>query len=346
MRTLSLLAGIITLSLSLALTIARRADPQTSWVGYVARQDGQVHLVNASGTHARRLSKATTVAFNPMLNIQPQPVDATPALSPDGQWIAGLASFGWQRDVMLTAVDTTQRRRLTHFVESNGDVIRYRWSPDSRWLLVTWTRFAAAGIHNQIALVSVDGTQTIAILPDWANVVAGDWSPDGQWFTFAPLDELRRGLRLARVADGAVVEVAAAGQDVGWASEWSPDGAWIVYTARCDEVAGRCVYRIHPDGSAREKLAGGSDGLSPYFASYSPDGQWLAMPASAQPPATSPDLFVVRADGAMLTQVAKGMVGTNFEWSGTVERPWGGAGWLAAACIGLVLIGIRRWWSV
>lgn len=342
LRGISLLTGLILLGFSLSLALARQAKPDHGWVGYVAKADGQVYLVNPTATHTRRLPNLTTVSFKPMLNVQPQPISAAPLVSPDGQWQAVLEASGWQRDIFLRGIHARDVWRLTHFADNNSDVIRFSWSPDSRWLLVTITHYAAEGIRHEIKLVSADGAQTISVLSDWVDVVAGDWSPDGQWFSFTPTGDSRSGLYLAQVTDGAVLHVEAAGKDVGWVSEWSPDGQWIVYTGRCEDMAGRCVYRIHPDGTGRMKLAGGVDGLSPYFASYSPDGIWLAMPATYHTQSGSPDLFVLRADGTQLTQVARGMVGTNFEWTPPIEHRWHGAGWLLVAALGLVMMSVRN----
>lgn len=311
-RGILLLSGSLLILLSSLMLLARRTAPAETWLGYIGKTDGAVYLVKADGTHTHRLPKPATRDFSPLLRLTPHLADAAPVLSPDGQHRAFLNPTGWQRDIFLSRADGTHPTRLTTFSQTDGDVIRFSWSPDSKWLLVTVAQISDRGMTHRIHLVSADGLAHHARLKNWDDVVAGDWSPDGAWFTFTPVGDLRAGLYLAKTDGSDVIYLEQAGKDVGWVSAWSPDGQWIAYTARCETVAGRCVYRIQANGEGREWLAGGQDGLSPYFARWSPDGQWLAIPDTA-------NLFVLDTADGHLQKIGQG---TGFNWATPTQPHW------------------------
>lgn len=79
--------------------------------------------------------------------------------------------------------------------------------------------------------------------------------------------------------------------------DWSPDGEWLVYEAVVDGT--RQLFRVHPDGSGAEPVAG-QPAANNSQAAYSPDGQWLAFRSDN---GTQADLYLLRVDGAEIFQL-------------------------------------------
>jgi Tol biopolymer transport system component len=106
-----------------------------------------------------------------------------------------------------------------------------------------------------------------------ATVAAQSTEPDQIYLSRVFPDPGRLGLFIAN-ADGTGEHplVAAAGS-LDYDASWSRDGAWIVFTSERNGSAD--LYRVHPDGSALERLTD-----SPAYddqAAFSPDGRQLVF---------------------------------------------------------------------
>ena len=105
-----------------------------------------------------------------------------------------------------------------------------------------------------------------------ATVGAQATPPDQIYMARVFPDPGRLGLFIAN-ADGTGERPLVAARDLDYDASWSRDGAWIVFTSERNGSAD--LYRVHPDGSALERLTD-----SPAYddqAAFSPDGRQLVF---------------------------------------------------------------------
>ena len=95
------------------------------------------------------------------------------------------------------------------------------------------------------------------------------WSPDGKTISFTRLNGDNFDAYTIPVAGGHETLLASK-SDV---AEFSPDGQWIYFQS--DRTGHMQIFRMHPDGSAQEKLLASE--TSDWFPHISPDGKMIAF---------------------------------------------------------------------
>lgn len=242
----------------------------------------QIYIMDADGTHARRLTNL--------------PDSSTmPALSPDGRTVA-FTVYDQYRSIYLMNADGSNLHRLTTGVEPT-------FSPDGqRIVLAGW----ATG--STIHIVDVDGTHLVDTGQAGAEPT---FSPDGRkiLFTCAPHNVAQvclmdqNGSHLATLTDP---------RYASFDPRFSPDGHVIVFASSGREVHGVIwpwtwvlIYMMNADGSNVHLIEDpSSSGQHP---SFTPDGRVLFArrhvdqgPSSAphQPEYLDMQICVMNADGA------------------------------------------------
>ncbi|KAF0241411.1 MAG: hypothetical protein FD180_4455 [Planctomycetota bacterium] len=101
---------------------------------------------------------------------------ASPATSPDGQWIA--FEYGSPPSLFKVRLDGTDRTRLTEGIDAR----RPTWSPDSCW--IAFGQFDSEGRADDIWAVRSDGSRYLRVTWDPAPEWDPCWAPDGRiYFT-------------------------------------------------------------------------------------------------------------------------------------------------------------------
>jgi Tol biopolymer transport system component len=182
---------------------------------------------NRLGTHdlwLDALDRGRTTGRPPRRLTDLDPGPATPAFSPDGEWIAFFRHFNGHRDLWAVPLSGAAPRAL---VEGGGDNVHPAYSPDG-------TKLAFASDRS--------GHEHIWILPIRAGLPAGEpwrltegdvtdehpkWSPDGGRVVFVRGDDVwlvepRPGAAPRRITDGAEVLNLA----------WEPDGTALLVSGR------------------------------------------------------------------------------------------------------------------
>jgi TolB protein len=144
--------------------------------------------------------------------------------------------------------------------------------------------------------------------------VEPSWSPDGRRLAF--VDGTAATGRNAGEGDIAVID--ADGSDlhritgVGTDTQpaWSPDGTRIAFVRFASGSSD--IYVIRPDGSGLHRLTH----MGSMRPAWSPDGRWIAFTAPL-PSRGNPHVFVMRADGARVRQLAHGVEEYDPAWSPT-----------------------------
>ena len=270
--------------------------PQWSADGeFVAFTHEQVlYVVGSDGSGLRRLTGVGDVGRAPNTS----PVDAHIAYTAGkhGGW------FPWPNryrlDIVTSALDGSDRRRLTKSDNPRVEYLNPVWSPDGTRIAFSSNRTGreepesrqeASGPFATYTMAS-DGSDVRGIAPGMpARRMA--WSPDGR--------------RLALVANqisGALYTVGADGSgltglgETGGLPGWSPDGSRLAFVRR--EGDAEAVVTVAPDGSNVTKVLGHRDLFTLSFrdVSWSPDGTRILV--SGRLAGDGAVIVVVNADGS------------------------------------------------
>ena len=270
-------------------------------------------------------------------------------VSPDGRRVA----YGVTSAVM--APDKSELVTQIHVANADGGEAfqatyadktstNPRWSPDGKWLAFTSTRSG----KNNVYVLRMSGGEAEQVTDVKTSVGNFEWSPDGKWIAFTmpdpPTEDEEKGqkgrddsrwveenIKMSRLHVIPVAKDAAgkreprkmtkADYNVGGDFDWSPDGKWIAFT---HTKAPKANYWTTADVSVVD-VAGGE--VKPLVATtaaesapiFSPDGKWVAMLASDNPPrwAQSNSIQVVPAGGGAAKTLTASFDGqpNMFGWS-------------------------------
>ncbi len=202
----------------------------------------------------------------PALQLTGSDADASaPAFSPDGKSIAFLSKRGKDKQAQIWLLDRRggEAQKLT---DVKGEIVEFRWSPDSRRLLLTITDpapeppkddeerplpvvvddvkfkedgvgFITANSHAHLALFDVaTRTETRLTASDSFDASAAEFSPDGKMVAYLadhaldPAAPATQWLTVVEAKAGAVPRVVVKfASALGQALIWSPDGARITH---------------------------------------------------------------------------------------------------------------------
>jgi Tol biopolymer transport system component len=176
------------------------------------------------------------------------------AISPNGKFVAFLASRGGQVDAWVGEIGTSAYRNLTQGAQSglaNPSIRTLGFSADST-LVSVWTRRGDGTQSQDVSIYAAPttGGPLSLYLPDAAEFA---WSRDGRWLVYhttAPGDPLL--VREQTTSAAHQIYVASAGVHCHYPI-WSTDGAFI-YFVRGVPPDDWDIWRIRRDGTNLERL--------------------------------------------------------------------------------------------
>jgi dipeptidyl aminopeptidase/acylaminoacyl peptidase len=249
-----------------------------------------VVTMNADGSGLRRIVPRGHAALR---------VDGF-AGSPDGSRMA----FWVGDDVYTMRRDGSRVTRIAHLVTSSD----LAWSPHGD-RVAYGRRSDCPNVNGEVVagcLVNGDGIYVANADGGGAHIVAPSndgtnrpgWSPDGKHIAFSRQIDDSPGLAIVG-SDGTDLHPLTWGGvvDGDRQPQWSPDGRAIA--TNCGAFLGGSLCVMRPDGTQRRRLAS----LNIVDLAWSPDGRWIAFLALGNEQESRDGIWVIRRDGARLTQV-------------------------------------------
>jgi TolB protein len=148
----------------------------------------------------------------------------------------------------------------------------------------------------EVYFVQANGSELVQVTDNATSDNGPKWSPDGS--QLALIDNFVWLPRLmVSDADGSNATIIAPEMEVSSDLVWSPTGRQIVFRSVHD------LFAVDVVTGAAVNL---TRGLTADLPSFSPDGDWMVIPASLPDSAGPPEhrLFTVRADGTELTELS------------------------------------------
>lgn len=225
-------------------------------------------------------------------------VDAFPAVSPDGQYIAFQSDRDGDFDIYVMDMGGDNLRQLTRNTVHDRSPA---WSPDGEWIIfASDTRDDGA---YDLYRVRPDGSGLQPVLVDSARSTHPRWSPDGAAvvFTTGGADDASTwGIGRLELAGAAFTRLTVAG-DKAWSPSFSPDGRYLLYLSDQGARGSAAISRLALDDGGVDVVYDGPG--YEWGAAYSPDGQHIAFTGQRD---GREQIFVMRADGSSPRPVTTG----------------------------------------
>jgi len=288
--------GVVFATTSGAAQFALAEDGTLAWASGLARQD------------KRRLLWRSLADERTVLDLPPA-VYVTPALSPDGQFLAYVDAGVRDTDIWLRDLERETDQRLTVGESAYGplltpdeEVVYYSRSarriyardtrggerrvlvdgsgtyltpssitPDGEFLLFTWTQKETGQDIYRVPLRGGGEPEPLLVTP--SGEAQAVLSPDGKWLAYSSNVSGRLEVYVARSSD--TERRWPVSDRGGHEPRWTDDGAWLFYSQREEQTLWRVAVESGPElrlGSPERVLD--DFFVGGYFANYdiSPDG--------------------------------------------------------------------------
>jgi TolB protein len=192
--------------------------------------------------------------------------DIMPVWSPDGSRIA------WRRDFQIWVMDANGENK-SQLTPDGMAATMPAWSPDGQWIAFS----AFAGPYYDVFIIPAAGGDPINLSNDPTTDITTSWSADSLEIAYESNRDGNYELYKANIAALPTITTTRLTNDPAndHAATWSPDGATIAFLSDRQTTNQFRLYRMEPDGSDQQPLAG-IGGVQRPFA-WSPDGQWIAV---------------------------------------------------------------------
>jgi TolB protein len=268
-----------------ALVVSAAAhSSQSERQGVIAYEgsDG-LYVVEANGGAARKIPGT-------------KPRDGDPAWSPDGHSIAFDRGGNRPRDIYVADADGSNERRLTY---APWDDAYPQWSPNGQSIAFMSERILIRDIYAiDVARDQARRVSRHGLYPDWRlnrRILFADYN--GDLMSVLPYGADNRRLARATSKYGFI------------AARISDDDLMLVLTDLGLHPAHR-LYTARADGSDPKLVL--RTPLEIFNPSWSPDGQWITF--SAGPSEAELNVYVIRTDGAEMTQLTHATYACCSDW--------------------------------
>lgn len=186
-------------------------------------------------------------------------LNITPALSPDGNFLAFASSEDGNSEIYKQDTRSKEFTRLTN--NPSGD-LSPSWSPSGREIAFVSDRSGGP----QIYIMSADGSNLRRFTYEGDYNAAPAWSPKGNWIAYVCRTPRREYKICLMSPDGQKREQVTTGPGLDDSPSWSPDGRHLVFSSIIDGKSH--IYMINADGKDQERIT--FDGVQNSSPSWSP----------------------------------------------------------------------------
>ena len=254
--------------------------------------------------------------------------DYSPAISPDGKWLAFASNRLQNAELYLMDLTTRSLHQLTHTDEL--DEYMPAFSPDGKSIAFVTERtrggmmlppVQASGSDPKSAtiyLMDVDGRNQRPLIDIEGAQRAPVFSPDGQKIAFeskSPAQETGGGpgstqnndtLEIYVIHSDGTNKKQLTHNDVDDGHPtWAPNGKQIAFTGMVDDIYQ--IFSVNAEGGTVKQLT--FEGASHYHPTFSPDGKRIIYVSNAHNHYT---IWMMNADGRNKTQLTN-HIGAHFE---------------------------------
>jgi Tol biopolymer transport system component len=157
---------------------------------------------------------------------------------------------------------------------SEADAVEEAWFPDGRRIAYTEQRRRAIGRSYTLWSVDLETGRAEKLIPEFGGSSAlPEFSPAGPLLGFTGKRAIGWDVFLLDLGTRKTRALTSGGSTCR--PHFSPDGATIAYVSSAADGKGD-VWTMRPDGSAKDKLAGGPQTYD-YFPAWSPDGKYIVF---------------------------------------------------------------------
>lgn len=228
-----------------------------------------------------------------------------PAWSPDGKRLVYVQNEVGLPTMWVINADGSGRTQLSGLP---GYVDTPSWSPDGTKIV-----FAAHldGEDYQIYVVDSAGNKWQRITHTNTSDGYPAWSPDGKKIVFSssPKGAVSEDIYVMDT-DGSNRVRLTNGPGKSFSPSWSPDGQHIAFTYEGGIASGWEIWKMKPDGTGRTRLTRATSAASLWLDTnphWSPDSEYIVFEGARD--SVDNDIYVVKADGTELYQLATNAVG-------------------------------------
>ncbi len=295
---LPMVSAVVVLVLGAALTsgayVQVRDELNLSGAGSGSIEGAQVLYLAGGQDEVKQLFVTSIKRIDPILLSDAKENVTEYALSPDQRSTVYVTqSENLENRIWLVDVESGDRRILSDC--RNAQCSRPVWSPDGTRIVYEYTRLSG---DNQTGLatlwwVDIASSEAKPLFQE-AQLPGSNprWSPDGKWLSYATSEEIR----LYHLETG---ESHAIKSTIAPAANWSPDGKKVLYRDVIPQdglfitqlfvydLSSRAVINISPN-SNYENLS----------ATWSPDGEWIAVVRRPLSVPWGDQIWVMRANGS------------------------------------------------
>ena len=254
--------------------------------------------------------------------------DYSPAISPDGKWLAFASNRLQNAELYLMDLTTRSLHQLTHTDEL--DEYMPAFSPDGKSIAFVTERtrggmmlppVQASGSDPKSAtiyLMDVDGRNQRPLIDIEGAQRAPVFSPDGQKIAFeSKSPTVRRDEVTSPLQNNDTLEIYVIHSDGTNKKQlthnnvddghptWAPNGKQIAFTGMVDDIYQ--IFSVNAEGGTVKQLT--FEGASHYHPTFSPDGKRIIYVSNAHNHYT---LWMMNADGRNKTQLTN-HIGAHFE---------------------------------
>lgn len=187
-------------------------------------------------------------------------LNAYPAVSPDGRWVAFSLSKDGNVEIYKMRIDGTELTRLTRTHTKVNDCSP-TWSPDGREIAFTSDRRG----HPQIYIMKADGTGLRRLSVEGGYNTSPDWSPRGDLIAFSSRIKGNFEICTINIRTGEVTRLTN-NRDNDEDPSWAPDGRHLVYSSKRGNSTN--LYIIDMVNPRPIQLTGGKDCFSPAWGPF------------------------------------------------------------------------------